>query len=123
MRAQVSLTPTESKKLIGKAIANMDIVQRAFKNGTVALHPSSSTIFIVEELMGRLPDELTLHIPCRIIRQHAASPGAQAPLPARSLRSHGSGPSCKEARMKLTCLFKDLLRPTNASSHISWRIG
>jgi len=34
----------------------MHNVQRAFKNGTVALHPSSSTIFIVEELMGRLPD-------------------------------------------------------------------
>jgi hypothetical protein len=56
MRAQVSLTPTESKKLIAKAIASMKIVQNAFKKGIIALHPSSSTIFIVEELIGRFPD-------------------------------------------------------------------
>ncbi len=56
IRAQVSLTPTESKKLIAKAVANMKIVQNAFKKGIVAIHPSSSTIFIVEELIGRFPD-------------------------------------------------------------------
>ena len=56
MRAQVSLTPTESKKLIAKAVASLEIVQKAFKNGIIALHPSSSTIFIVEELIGRFPD-------------------------------------------------------------------
>jgi hypothetical protein len=56
MRAQVSLTTTESKKLIAKAIASMEIVQNAFTKGIIALHPSSSTIFIVEELIGRFPD-------------------------------------------------------------------
>jgi len=56
MRAQVSLTTTESKKLIAKAIASMEIVQNAFTKGIIALHPSSSTIFIVEELIGRVPD-------------------------------------------------------------------
>ncbi len=56
MRAQVSLTPTESKKLVAKAIARMEIVQNAFREGIIAIHPSSSTIFIVEELTGRFPD-------------------------------------------------------------------
>jgi hypothetical protein len=56
MRAQVSLTVPESKKLIAKAVANMDIVRKAFHGGIIALHPSSSTIFIVEELLGKLPD-------------------------------------------------------------------
>jgi len=56
MRAQVSLTLTESKKLIAKAVASMEIVQNAFRKGIIALHPSSSTIFIVEELIGRFPD-------------------------------------------------------------------
>ena len=55
MRAQVSLIPTESKKLIAKAVAGMDEVQNAFRKGMVVLHPSSSTIFIVEELTGKLP--------------------------------------------------------------------
>ena len=50
MRAQVVLTTAESKKLIAKAVARLDVVQRATKEGTVALHPSSSTYFIVEEL-------------------------------------------------------------------------
>ena len=56
MRAQVSLTVAESKKLIAKAIARMDIVRNAYEKGVIALHPSSSTIFIVEELLGKLPD-------------------------------------------------------------------
>ncbi len=58
MRAQVSLIPTESKKLIAKAVAGMSEVQKAFKKGIVAMHPSSSTIFIAEELTGKVPDTL-----------------------------------------------------------------
>jgi len=55
MRAQVVLTTAESKKLIAKAVARLDVVQRAADEGTVALHPSSSTYFIVEELTGAIP--------------------------------------------------------------------
>jgi hypothetical protein len=56
MLAQVLLTPTESKKFIAKAVAKMDVVQCASKEGRVALHPSTSTVFIVEELTGKMPD-------------------------------------------------------------------
>lgn len=56
MRAQVSLTPTESKSLISKAVIKLDIVQRALNNGTVAIHPSSTTVFIMKELFGKMPD-------------------------------------------------------------------
>ena len=55
MLAQVSLTPTESKKLIAKAVAEMDVVKKAANQGIVALHPSSSTYFIVEEITGHKP--------------------------------------------------------------------
>ena len=55
MRAQVVLTTAESKKLIAKAVARLDVVRRAAKEGTVALHPSSSTYFVVEELTGAIP--------------------------------------------------------------------
>ncbi|MFB0560367.1 MAG: hypothetical protein ACETWM_03870 [Candidatus Lokiarchaeia archaeon] len=50
MRAQVSLTPTESKKLISKATVKLDEVQKALKDGTVIIHPSTTTSFIMEEL-------------------------------------------------------------------------
>jgi len=56
MLAQVLLTPTESKKFIAKAVAKTPEVQRAFNEGIVALHPSTSTVFIVEELTGEIPD-------------------------------------------------------------------
>jgi hypothetical protein len=56
MRAQVTLIPTESKKFIAKAVARMEIVQNALKNGIIALHPSTSTVFIVEELIGKIPE-------------------------------------------------------------------
>lgn len=55
MRAQVTLSPSESKKLIAKAVVRMDMVERALARGTVVLHPSSSTYFIVEEVTGRKP--------------------------------------------------------------------
>jgi hypothetical protein len=55
MLAQIVLTPAESKKLIAKAIARLEAVQQAARNGIVALHPSSSTYFIVEEITGSKP--------------------------------------------------------------------
>src|SRR5512136_1489989 len=55
MLAQIVLTPAESKKLIAKAIARLDAVQQAAKNGLVAIHPSSSTYFLVEEITGSKP--------------------------------------------------------------------
>jgi hypothetical protein len=52
MLAQATLIPTESKKLIAKAVVQMDEVKRAMASGTVALAPSSSTYFITTELLG-----------------------------------------------------------------------
>ena len=55
MRAQVSLIPTESKQLIAKAVARMEVVRKASAEGIIVIHPSSSTYFIVEELVGCQP--------------------------------------------------------------------
>ena len=55
MIAQVSLTPTESKKLMAKAIARMELVERAAQEGMIVIHPSSSTYFLAEELTGENP--------------------------------------------------------------------
>ena len=55
MLAQIVLTPAESKKLIAKAVARLEAVQQAAKEGIVALHPGSSTYFIVEEITGSKP--------------------------------------------------------------------
>lgn len=55
MLAQIVLTPAESKKIIAKAIARLDVVKQAVDKGIVALHPSSSTYFIVEEITGTIP--------------------------------------------------------------------
>jgi hypothetical protein len=55
MLAQIVLTPAESKKLIAKAIARLDAVRHAAKNGIIALHPSSSTYFLIEEITGSKP--------------------------------------------------------------------
>jgi hypothetical protein len=55
MLAQIVLTPAESKKLIAKAIVGLESVRQAARKGIVALHPSSSTYFIVEEITGSKP--------------------------------------------------------------------
>ena len=55
MLAQVVLTTAESKKLIAKAVANLEVVRQAATEGMVVIHPSSSTYFIFEELIGVKP--------------------------------------------------------------------
>lgn len=55
MRAQVVLTPSESKMLLSKAIARMEVVRHALSKGTVVIHPSSTTYFLVKEIMGSEP--------------------------------------------------------------------
>jgi hypothetical protein len=56
MRAQVSLTPNESKKLIAKALASMGEIKIALEDGIVVMHPSSSTLFLAEEVLGKTPE-------------------------------------------------------------------
>jgi hypothetical protein len=56
MLAQVVLTPTESKKLIAKAIARLDVVRQAAIEGIVVLHPGSSPYFVIEEITGKKPE-------------------------------------------------------------------
>jgi len=56
MRAQVILLPTESKKLIAKAVAGMEEVKKALEKGILVMHPSSSTLFLVEEILGKTPE-------------------------------------------------------------------
>lgn len=60
IRAQIVLTPAESKKLISKAIFEMDLVKKALKEGIVAIHPSSSTYFIIEYVTGKKPEGIWL---------------------------------------------------------------
>ena len=55
MLAQVSLTSAESKKLIAKAVVKLDVVKRTLTEGMVVMHPSSSTFFVAEELIGERP--------------------------------------------------------------------
>jgi hypothetical protein len=50
MRIQFVLTPTESKKLISKGVVAMASVKQALESGTVVIHPSSTTVFMLEEL-------------------------------------------------------------------------
>ncbi len=65
MLAQITLTPTESKKLIAKAVARIEVVRQAAKAGMVLVHPCSSTYFIVEELTGSKPN--TNHWVCGVV--------------------------------------------------------
>ena len=55
MKAQVTLTVAESKKLIAKAVVGLDNFKRALDSGRIAMHPSSTTACVFEELTGRKP--------------------------------------------------------------------
>lgn len=53
MLAQVTLTPAEGKRLIAKAIAGMDVVQQAHEDGIIVIATSTTTAYVLEELLGK----------------------------------------------------------------------
>jgi hypothetical protein len=53
MKAQVTLTPTESKRLIAHAVSQMDAVKNALKEGTILIALSTTNAFVLEEISGR----------------------------------------------------------------------
>jgi len=51
-RALVTLTPYESRRLIGRAVANMEVVRKAYREGIIVIATSISTAYVAEELLG-----------------------------------------------------------------------
>ncbi|MCL4370580.1 MAG: hypothetical protein M1380_06700 [Chloroflexi bacterium] len=52
MRAQVSLTVSEGKLLIARAIASLPEVRSAFENGRILLKGGTTVSALAEELVG-----------------------------------------------------------------------
>lgn len=52
LNLQMTLTPSEGKRLIGMAVASMDVVQNALKEGTIVIATSTTTAYVQEELLG-----------------------------------------------------------------------
>lgn len=57
VKIQVSLTVPESKRLIGKGVANMDVVQKAYKDGIILLANGTTNAYVFEELTGTTIDK------------------------------------------------------------------
>lgn len=53
VQAQAVLTVSESKRLIGKAVAQMPIVKAALKNGIVIITKGTTNTYVAEEILGR----------------------------------------------------------------------
>ena len=59
MRRILSLTVSESKRLISKGVAATDCVQRALETGIVAVLPGTTNGYVIEELTGEPFDKLS----------------------------------------------------------------
>jgi hypothetical protein len=57
VRVVVTLTSSESKRIIGKAVAKLDIVNRALKESSVVIGLGSTNAFVAEEITGRKIDK------------------------------------------------------------------
>lgn len=64
MRIQITLTPPESKALIAKAVAGLDVVKKALKDGIIFVSTSTTCAFILEELTNK---KITSGYGCGII--------------------------------------------------------
>ena len=60
MHRVISLTVSESKRLIAKGIAQWDVVKRALDQGIVAIGSGTTNGYIIEELTGEPFDKRTL---------------------------------------------------------------
>ncbi len=56
MKSLVTLITEESKRIIARAMVQLDSVKRALKEGIIALAPCTSCGYIGEEFMGRKLD-------------------------------------------------------------------
>ncbi|MGQ9759998.1 MAG: hypothetical protein ACUVQ5_05475 [Candidatus Methanomethylicaceae archaeon] len=56
-RALITLTPSEAKRLIGKAVAVMEPVREALREGTIVICPGTTNTFVLEEVIGREIEE------------------------------------------------------------------
>jgi|TARA_B110000263_G_scaffold248900_1_gene264961 hypothetical protein len=56
MRAVFSLTPWESKRLIGKAVSNLPEVQHALKHSQMIIAHGSTNVYVAEEVLGYCPE-------------------------------------------------------------------
>jgi len=59
MHIVTSLTVSESKRLVGKGVAQADFVRRAMDEGTLAIGSGSTNGYVVEEITGEKIDKKT----------------------------------------------------------------
>ena len=51
----ITLTPSESKRLIAKGVTNMEEVQRALKHGSIIITLGTTNAYVAEEILNALP--------------------------------------------------------------------
>jgi hypothetical protein len=51
----ITLTPSESKRLIAKGVRNLEEVQRALKHGTIIITLGTTNAYVAEEILSDLP--------------------------------------------------------------------
>lgn len=51
--AEIVLTPSESKRLIAEAVAQMDIVKKALRKGKIVIARGTTNAFVAEKLTGK----------------------------------------------------------------------
>ena len=59
MHVVLSLTVSESKRLIGKGVAQADFVRRAMEEGTLAIGSGSTNAYVIEEVTGERIEKKT----------------------------------------------------------------
>lgn len=87
MKRQVVLTVAESKRLIARAVARMDAVRRALREGMVVIAQGTTNSYVVEEILGRKIDKRAYVTGRTTPKTPERAPGEEAkPIPDIVLR-------------------------------------
>jgi len=85
IQAQVTLTPTEAKRLIAMAVSSMEVVKSAFSGGKILLKGGTTVSAVAEALVG-----IKLAISGRISIRGAKASGSEKASPHRLLIEKGN---------------------------------
>jgi hypothetical protein len=80
MKAQVTLTVSESKRLIARGVAALDVVQDKMHQGMIMVSTGTTNAYVLEELLGERFDKRT-YVTGRITPAGKAGTGSPRPWP------------------------------------------
>ncbi len=115
MSILIALTPSESKRLIGKAVAVHPLVNKAMSDGNIFISNGSTTGYVIEELLQTTID--IYKFPCGVITKGVLCKTPEDRLPSMLIK-RGEVQECDETLSELEQLQENVIQLNSRDVYI-----